>query len=105
LKYISAKTAGAVRMNWATMNEQEAEWRTEFERFGEEQTRWAVHSGQFTESKRQFAFRWLGDEARARRIREQRTYQYVRWTFVAAVAAVIVGLIGIAMTYFAERIE
>jgi hypothetical protein len=92
-------------MNWATMNEQEAEWRAEFERFGEEQIRSSLTSGIFPEPKRQFAFRWLGDEARARKIREQRIYQYIRWTFVAAAAAVIVGLIGIAMTYFAERIE
>ena len=33
-------------------------------------------------------FRWLGDEAQARRLREENTYHYVRWTFFAAVAAV-----------------
>jgi hypothetical protein len=30
----------------------------------------------------------------ARRLREEQTHHYVRWTFFAAVAAVIVGLIG-----------
>jgi hypothetical protein len=84
------------------MNEQEAEWGKEFERDGEEQVRWSVDRGFFPEPKRQFAFRWLGDEALARKAREQRTFDYVkrtfdyaRWTFVAAVAAVLVGIAGI----------
>jgi hypothetical protein len=42
------------------MNEQEAEWSAEFERFGEEQIRSSLTSGMFPEPKRQFAFRWLG---------------------------------------------
>jgi hypothetical protein len=87
------------------MNEQEVEWRAEFERFGEEQVRSTLYLGQFPESKAQFARRWLGDEALARRMREQKTYRYVRRTFFAALAAVIVGMVGIAVTYFAERIE
>jgi hypothetical protein len=98
------KRLGNTAMNGKATQE-EAEWRAEFERSGEEQVRWSLHSGLFPEPKRQFAFRWLGDEALARRVREQKTYQYVRWTFLAAVAAVIVGLIGIAVTYFAEYAE
>jgi hypothetical protein len=77
---------------------EEEEWRAEFERFGEEQVRSSVASGLFHEQKRQFAFRWLGDEALARRAREKKTYEYVRWTLVAAVAAVIVGIFGIVAT-------
>jgi predicted lysophospholipase L1 biosynthesis ABC-type transport system permease subunit len=50
------------------------------------------------ERKRQAAFRWLGEQAGARRAREERTFRYVRWTFFAAVAAVIVGIAGIAVT-------
>ena len=50
------------------------------------------------EPKRQAAFRWLGVEAEARRLREEQTHHYVRWTFFAAVAAVIVGLIGVGLT-------
>jgi hypothetical protein len=73
-------------------------WRAEFERFGEEQTRFALDSGQFPEAKRQFAFRWLGDQAIERRVRDQQSYRYVRWTFFAAVAAVIVGIAGIVVT-------
>jgi len=66
----------------------------EFKRIGETQLRDALNSGGgFTdEPKRQAAFRWLGDEAQAQRLREEKTYHYVRWTFFAAIAAVIVGL-------------
>jgi hypothetical protein len=79
----------------------EAAWRAEFKRIAETQVRGALNSGSdFTdESKRQAAFRWLGDEAEARRLREERTHHYVRWTFFAAVAAVIVGLVGVGLTF------
>jgi len=50
------------------------------------------------EPKRQAGFRWLGDEAQARRLREDKTRHYVRWTFFAAIAAVIVSLIGVGLT-------
>ena len=73
--------------------EVEAAWRAEFKRIGETQVRDALDSIT-DEPKRQAAFRWLGDEAEARRLREEQTHHYVRWTFFAAVAAVIVGLIG-----------
>jgi hypothetical protein len=71
----------------------EAEWRTEFERFGEEQVRSSLASGLFHEPKRQFAFRWLGDEALARRDREKKTYNDVRgtlfWGWIGGVAGII----------------
>jgi len=78
-----------------------AAWRAEFKRIGAAQLRDALNSGSgFTdEPKRQAAFRWLGDEAEAQRLREERTHHYVRWTFFAAIAAVIVGLIGIGLTF------
>jgi hypothetical protein len=79
-------------------SEQEAEWRAEFERDGEEQVRWSLASGFFPEPKRQFAFRWLGDQARDRRARERRTAQVAWWTFLAALGAISVGLLGIAAT-------
>ena len=80
--------------------EVEAAWRAEFKRIGESQIRDALNSDDafVDESKRQAAFRWLGDEAEARRLREEQTHHYVRWTFFAAVAAVIVGLIGVGLT-------
>jgi len=82
--------------------EVEAAWRAEFKRIGETQVRDALNSIT-DEKKRQAAFRWLGDEAEARRLREEQTHHYVRWTFFAAVAAVIVGLIGVGLTSSALR--
>ncbi len=75
-------------------------WREEFERLGEMQVYDNVKQGAIynDEAKRQAAFRWLGDVAAARRARELRSHNYVRWTFYAAVAAVIVGVIGITVT-------
>ena len=81
--------------------EVEAAWHAEFKRIGETPLRDALNSGGgFTDDlKRQAAFRWLGDEAEARRLREDQTHHYVRWTFFAGVAAVIVGLIGVGLTF------
>jgi hypothetical protein len=50
------------------------------------------------EPKRQATFRWLGDEAEERQLREEKAYHYFRWTFFAAIAAVMVGLIGVGLT-------
>ncbi len=75
-------------------------WREEFERLGEMQVYDNVKQGAIynDEAKRQAAFRWLGEVAREQRAREVRTYEYARWTFLAAVAAVIVGIVGILVT-------
>jgi hypothetical protein len=85
---------------WIAEPEVEAAWRAEFKRIGETRLRDALNSSSgFTdEPKRQAAFRWLGDEAEARRLREEQTHHYVRWTLFAAVAAAIVGLIGVGLT-------
>ena len=79
-------------------SDQEAEWRAEFERFGEELVMRDVINGVLPEPKRQAAFRWLGNQARARRTREKRTLQVAWWTFLAALGAISVGLLGIAAT-------
>jgi hypothetical protein len=81
--------------------EVEAARRAEFKRIGETQLREALNSGGgfADEPKRQAAFRWLGDEGEERRLREEKTYHYVRWTFFAAIAVVIVGLIGVGLTF------
>jgi hypothetical protein len=79
-------------------DEQETAWRAEFERFGEDQTRMSLERGLFSEPKRQLAFRWLGDQAIERHARDKQTFVYVRRTYVAAVAAVLVGIIGILVT-------
>jgi hypothetical protein len=78
-----------------TDTKEEAEWRAEFERFGEQQTAHTLRSGVFPEPKRQFAFRWLGDQAQSRTNQEAETIWYAKWTFYAAVAAVAVGVVGI----------
>jgi nitrate reductase NapE component len=78
----------------------EAEWRAEFERIGEEQAYSLIHSGIIPESKRQFGFRWLGEQAGARKRREAETFRYVKMTLWAAVGAVLVGIIGVAVTWF-----
>jgi hypothetical protein len=78
--------------------EEEAKWRAEFEAAGETEIRDGLKLIQH-EPKRQFAFRWLREEDRARGLREKETHCYVQWTFWAAVAAVIVGIIGVAVTW------
>ena len=51
------------------------------------------------EPKRQTEFQWSGDEAQARRLREEKTHHYVRLPFFAAIAAVMVGLIVVGLTF------
>jgi hypothetical protein len=87
---------------WWTMPEtqQEAEWRSQFERIGEEQAYTQIHTGIIPEPMRQFGFRWLGEQAKARKQREADTFRYVKLTLWAAVAAVLVGVIGVAVTWF-----
>ena len=78
--------------------EVEAAWRAEFERSSVTQIRDALSGGEFTdELKRRGALRWLGDEAESRRLQQQQTYHYVRWTFLVAIAAVIAGLITVGL--------
>ena len=80
--------------------EVEAAWRAEFKRIGEQQLRDALNSGVgiADEPKRQAAFRWLGDEAEERRLREE-TVPLCAVDLLAALAAVIVGLIGVGLTF------
>jgi hypothetical protein len=72
--------------------EVEAAWRAELERVGEDHDR-------ASETNRRPAFRWLGDEAEVRRLREESAHHYVRWTVLALIAAVIVGLIAFGLTF------
>jgi hypothetical protein len=75
--------------------EVEAEWRAELERVGGDRD----SVSQSGETKRQPAFRWLGDEAEVQRLREESAHHYVRWTVLALIAAVIVGLIAFGLTF------
>jgi hypothetical protein len=79
--------------------EVEAAWRAEFKRSGARELRDAINNGDgFTdESKRLASFRWLADEAEARRLQQEHAYHYVRWAFSVAVAALIAGLIAVGL--------
>jgi hypothetical protein len=79
--------------------EVEAAWRAEFKRSGATKLRDALDSsgGFADELNRQAAFRWLGDEAEARRLQQEQTHHYVRWTFLVAVAAMIAALIAVGL--------
>ena len=79
--------------------EVEAAWRAEFERIGATELHDALSSdgGTTDELKSQAALRLLGDQAEARRLQQEHTYHYVRWTFLVAFAAVIAGLIMVGL--------
>jgi hypothetical protein len=77
----------------------EPAWREEFKRVGEAQSRGPSNRELIGEPKRQITFRWGGDQAGARRLRDQQTHHYFHWTFVAVVAAIIVGLIAFGLTF------
>jgi hypothetical protein len=77
--------------------EVEAAWRAEFKRSGATELHDASNSGGADELKRQAAFRWLGDEAEAQRLQQEKTYHYVRWILLVAGAAVIAGLIAVGL--------
>ncbi len=82
------------------MADDEVKWRDEFAKAGAAQVRQNLSNAAIynTEPKRIFALRWLRENECARELREQETYRYTRRTFWAAVAAVIVGIIGIVAT-------
>jgi hypothetical protein len=44
-------------------------------------------------------FRWSGDEAEVRRLQEEHSHHYLRWTFLSTVAVMIVGLIGVGLSF------
>ena len=69
--------------------EVEAAWQTEFKRFDATEARGGPKA----------AFRWSGDEAEARRLHEEQTHHYLQWTFVGASAAMIVGVIGVGLSF------
>ena len=69
-----------------------AAWRAELERVGEDRDR-------VSETKRQAAFPWLGDQAEVQRLRKESAHHYVRWTVLALIAAVIVGIIAFGLTF------
>ena len=74
--------------------EVEAAWRAEFKRIHDTE---AFHNAS---DDPEAAFRWSGDEAEARRLQEEHAHHYLRWTFVGAFAVMIVGVIGVSLSFF-----
>ena len=76
--------------------EVEAAWRAEFRRVHETE---AFHSGNVFLDRPKAPFRWSGDQAEARRLQEEHTHHYLRWTLLGTVAVMIVGLIGVGLSF------
>ena len=78
--------------------DKEAQWRTAFETVGRD----TVLRGHivFDKPKREFAIRWLRENEIARENREEAALWYLKWTFRAAVTAVILGIIVLGMTWY-----
>ena len=70
----------------------EAAWRAEFKRIR------ATEAPSVPDDPK-VAFRWSGDEAETRRLQEEHTHHYLRWTFVGAFAAMIVAVIGEGLSF------
>jgi hypothetical protein len=76
--------------------EVEAAWRAEYER---------IHATERLDNDNVFlgdpktALRWSGDQVEAQRLQEERSHHYVRWTWFGAVAVLIVGLIGVGLSF------
>jgi hypothetical protein len=78
----------------ATPARVEAAWRAEFRRVNETE---AFRNGS---DDPKAVVRWSGDEAEARRLQEEHAHHYLRWTFVGAFAVMIVGVIGVGLSFF-----
>ena len=74
----------------------EAAWRAEFKRIHATE---AFRSANVFSDDPKAEFRWSGDEAESRRLQEERAHHYLRWTFLSTVAVMIVGLIGVGLSY------
>ena len=77
-------------------SEVEAAWRAELERIGDKQPSDTLDSS--GTSNMEVPLRWLGDEVEARRLRQEHTHDYVRWTLLTAIGAVIAVLIAEGLT-------
>jgi hypothetical protein len=74
---------------------EEAEWRAEFERRGRGEIHAAIYSGAgiYPDRKRGLAVRWLREKEKSEEKRATKTYSYVKWTWDAALAVVILTFI------------
>jgi hypothetical protein len=74
----------------------EAAWRNEFKRIHATE---ASDSDDLSPDDPKATVLWSGDEAETQRLQEEHTHHYLRGTFFGAVAAMIVGLIGVALSF------
>ena len=74
----------------------EAAWRAEFKRFHATET---YRNANVFPDDPKAEFRWSGEDAEVRRLQEEHTHHYLRWTFLSTVAVMIVGLIGVGLSY------
>ena len=81
---------------------QESQWRSGLEAAGEKAVRDNINSrGSLVtggEPKQQFIRRWLREKDVERISREQKGFDYARWTFYVAVGALIAAIVGIIVT-------
>jgi hypothetical protein len=82
----------------APTTEDEARWRAEFDKIGVHEVQAHLARNEYVPAQRVTAFWWLKDRQEQQDRREEATYRYVRWTFYAALAAVIVGVVGVLVT-------
>ena len=82
--------------------EEEAKWHAEFEADGERLVHDTTYHGPgiYPDPKRLFALRWLREKEAIRNALERKVQCYVQWTLWAALAAVVVGVIGVLVAWF-----
>jgi hypothetical protein len=75
----------------------EAAWRAEFRRVHDATN--AIDGGNVFLANPTGALRWSGDKAEVRRLEDDHTHHFLRWTFLSTVAVMIVGLIGVGLSF------
>jgi hypothetical protein len=79
--------------------DEEVSWRDELEKIGETQVRQNLLSNSFyTPPKKYFVLNWVREKECARERRDQEIFSYTSRTYWVAVAAVVVGVIGVVAT-------
>ena len=77
--------------------EVEAAWRAEFRRVHDSTN--AIDGGNVFLAGPTEAFCWSGDKAELRRLEDDHNHHYLRWTLLSTVAVMIVGLIGVGLSF------
>jgi hypothetical protein len=89
-----------MRIESRDVSDEQTNWNIEFKETGETQVRQnllnrAIYNNN---AKYTFALEWLREQEATRELRERRIFSYAQRTFWAAVAAVVVGVIGVVAT-------